>query len=127
MFVKHPGGQGMQSKPAILIDNRVACIGPPLKTDHDIGLLRQQIGNFPFALIAPVGTNDCFYHRDSSSQKKNTSLTYFQRKQCISNTTHYNPRFFKMQGGENKISFFCKNLSQNLGSFSLHSQFTLLK
>ena len=98
----------MQSKPAILIDNRVACIGPPLKTDHDIGLLRQQIGNFPFALIAPVGTNDCFYHRDSSSQKRTQASHTSSGSSAFQIQLIIILGFSRCKGARIKFHFFAK-------------------
>jgi hypothetical protein len=36
---------------------RVSRIVSALKTHHGFGLIRQQINNFPFALISPLGTD----------------------------------------------------------------------
>ncbi len=62
VFIKNAAWKKMQGKSAVLVYNCVARIGAALKTDNDIRLLREHIGNFAFTLIAPVGTYYCSNH-----------------------------------------------------------------
>ena len=40
VVIKHAGGELMQCKAAIFVDNGVACVAAALKTDDHIGVLR---------------------------------------------------------------------------------------
>ena len=71
--IEHPGGQGVQGKAAVVVDDGVPCIGAPLEADHDVRLLCQKVGDLSLAFVAPVGAYDCFYHRNSSSKHKKTA------------------------------------------------------
>ena len=99
--VEHARGQGVQGEAAIIIDDGVPRIGAALEADDDVGRLRQQIGDFPLAFVAPVGADDRFYHRNPSYyNKKINCLSCFFRRwgSAPENTTHYNTLYFKMQG-----------------------------
>ena len=63
MAVKHAGRQSVQGKLAVVVDDGVAGVGAALEPDDDIRFRRQHVGDFAFALVAPVGAYDCFYHR----------------------------------------------------------------
>ena len=52
----------MKRKLSVIVDNGMSGICPALKAHDNIRLLREHIGDLPFSLIAPVGSNDCFYH-----------------------------------------------------------------
>ena len=56
------GREGVQSEAAEIVDDGVARVGPALEADDHVGLLRQQVGDFALALVAPVGAYNCFYH-----------------------------------------------------------------
>ena len=60
--IKSAGGEDVQSKAAIIIDDGVARVGSALKADDHVGLLGQHIGDLALALVAPVGAHDSFYH-----------------------------------------------------------------
>ena len=62
MGVKYPRGQRMQGKTPKIIDDGVPRVGPSLKADDHVGLLRQQVGDLALPLIAPVGAYNRFYH-----------------------------------------------------------------
>ena len=56
----------MQGKLSILVDDGVTGIGAALKADDNIGVICQGIRDLSLALIAPIGSNDCFNHDKSS-------------------------------------------------------------
>ena len=64
--VENTGGQNVQRKAAIIVDDGVARVGSALKADDNIGLLGQHIGDLALAFVAPVGADDRFYHSSSS-------------------------------------------------------------
>ena len=47
---------------AVIIHNCVARIGAALKTDNNICLLAEHIGDFPFALVSPICSYNRLYH-----------------------------------------------------------------
>ena len=59
-------GEHVQGEFAVLVLDGVAGVAAALKTDDDIGVLRQHIGDLAFAFVAPVGADDRFNHVDSS-------------------------------------------------------------
>ena len=63
---KNTGGQLMQSKATVIGDDRVAGVAAALETNNDIGIFRQNIGDFAFSFVAPAGADNCFYHNSSS-------------------------------------------------------------
>ncbi len=62
MGIERTGGEDMQCKSAVVVDDGMTGIGAALKADDNIGGLRQHIGDFALALVAPVCAYDCFYH-----------------------------------------------------------------
>ena len=52
----------MQCKSAVFVYNGVPCICTALKTNNYVCFTRKHIRNFTFALVAPVGADNCFYH-----------------------------------------------------------------
>jgi hypothetical protein len=58
----------MKGKVAILIVYGVTGVRAALKPYHNVGLTCQHIGNFAFALVAPVGADYCFNHTKNSYQ-----------------------------------------------------------
>ena len=52
----------MQGKFAVIIHDCVAGIAAALKTNDNIRVLGQNIRKLSLTFIAPVGTDDCFYH-----------------------------------------------------------------
>ena len=56
--MKDTGGQKMQRKLPIVIDDGVARVASALIADDHIIILRQQIDHAALALVAPVDTND---------------------------------------------------------------------
>ena len=63
---KNTGGQLMQSKATVIGDDRVAGVAAALETNNDIGIFRQNIGDFAFSFVAPAGADNCFYPKSSS-------------------------------------------------------------
>ena len=57
----------MKRKLPVIIYNRMPRIGPALKTDNNVRLLRQHIRDLSFSFIAPIGAYHCFYHLFSCS------------------------------------------------------------
>lgn len=47
----------MQFVDFLSADNRMACVGTPLITDHDIVARSEEIDQFAFGLIAPLKTD----------------------------------------------------------------------
>ena len=66
MGIKHTGGQLVQSKAAMLIDNGMPGIAATLEPDDHIGIPGQNICNLAFSLVAPIGAYNRFYHTSSS-------------------------------------------------------------
>ena len=66
VIVKHAGGQLVQRKLAVLVDDGVPRVASALKADDHVGFSRQNVGDLPFALVAPVGAYDCSNHEVSS-------------------------------------------------------------
>ena len=58
----HAAGQKMEGKAAIIIDDGMTGVPTALKTNHNVGLGGQHIGDLALALVAPVGAYDRFYH-----------------------------------------------------------------
>lgn len=46
----------MQSKATVIGDDRVAGVAAALETNNDIGIFRQNIGDFAFSFVAPAGS-----------------------------------------------------------------------
>ena len=67
MAVENAGRQKVERKLAIVVDDRMSCIAASLKTDDDVGLIRQHVRDFSFSLIAPIGAYYCSYHLFVSS------------------------------------------------------------
>ena len=53
--VEDPGRHQMESELTAEILDGVARVVAALVADHDIGLLAEQVGDFPFAFVAPLG------------------------------------------------------------------------
>ena len=47
----------MELEDVTVADDRVAGVVSTLKADHDVGPLREQVGDLPFSLIAPLGAD----------------------------------------------------------------------
>ena len=69
VLIAYAGGQKVQRKTAVVVDDRVPCVRTALKTDDDIRFAGKQIGNFPLALIAPICTDNRFHHVECTSIK----------------------------------------------------------
>ena len=52
----------VKSKFSVIVDNCMSCVCTALKTNYDVAVVCENIGNFTLALVAPVGTYNCFYH-----------------------------------------------------------------
>ncbi len=52
----------MQRKFAVVIDDRMTCIGSALKPDDDIGLLAEHVRDLTLAFVTPVCSYNCSYH-----------------------------------------------------------------
>ena len=77
----------MQGKPPVFVDDGMACIGAALKPDDNIGVLRQQVGNLPLALVAPASAYNRFNQFDSllcvvDKHEHNNVLIQFYYKGC---------------------------------------------
>ena len=66
MIVKHTARQRMQCKFAVIVFDRVPCVGSTLKTDDDVCILCKHVRDFSFSFIAPVCSNYCFNHSGTS-------------------------------------------------------------
>ena len=44
----------------------MAGVAAALETNNNIGIFRQNIGDFAFSFVAPAGADNCFYHNSSS-------------------------------------------------------------
>ena len=62
MGIEGARGQDVQGETPVVVDDGVARVGPPLEAHHHVGSLRQQVGDFTLALVAPVGPYNRFYH-----------------------------------------------------------------
>ena len=56
----------MQGELPIVTDDGMAGIGTALEPYDNVGFLRKHIGDLALALVAPVGSDDCSDHNDSS-------------------------------------------------------------
>ena len=56
----------MQRKLPVIIDDCMSGVRSTLKTDDDIGILGKHIGDLALALIAPICSDNRFYHNISS-------------------------------------------------------------
>ena len=59
MGVKDAGGEQVQHKFAMLVDDGVTGIAAALKAHHDIGCLRKVVGGLAFTFVSPIGAHDC--------------------------------------------------------------------
>ncbi len=57
-LTEDPGGQQMQGKFPVFVDDRMAGVAAALVANHDIIVPCQQIHHPPFSLVAPVDAND---------------------------------------------------------------------
>ena len=49
---------------SVAVDNyRMSGVVSPVKTDHVVGFASKKIGNFSFAFVTPLSTDDCRYVR----------------------------------------------------------------
>src|SRR4051794_41918203 len=55
--VEDPRGDQVELEGLTVADDRVAGVVSALKADHDIGLLREQVGDLALALVAPLGAD----------------------------------------------------------------------
>ena len=67
MVVADAGGQQMQRKFALVIDDGVAGVRAALKTDDNIRIRRKHVGHLALALVTPVAAYNRLYHRNSST------------------------------------------------------------
>ena len=58
-LAENAGGQQMQGKFAVFIDDGVARVAAALVADYDVVVLGQQVNHAALALVAPVNANDC--------------------------------------------------------------------
>ena len=56
------GRQQVQGELALVRNNGMSGVRAALKADNDIALTSQQIRNFPFSFVAPVGADNRSYH-----------------------------------------------------------------
>ena len=54
----HAAGQKMERKAAIIIDDGMTGVRTALKTNHNVGLGGQHIGDLALALVAPIRANN---------------------------------------------------------------------
>ncbi len=57
-WVKHARGQQVEHEFAPFVDDGMPCVVAALETDNDIRRGRQDIGDLPLALIAPIGPDN---------------------------------------------------------------------
>ena len=79
VLVAYAGGKQMQRKAAVIIDDRVPCVRTALKADDDIRFAGKQVGDFPLALVAPVGADNRFNHVKRTSiklRRKHTASSF---------------------------------------------------
>ena len=62
VIIEYPGWQSMQCKFAVIIYNRMTCIGSALESYDNISFFPQHIGDLAFSLVTPVCSNDSFNH-----------------------------------------------------------------
>ena len=62
MGIKHAGGQLVQRKAAMLVDNGMPGIAATLKPNDHVGIPGQYICNLTLSFIAPIGAYNRFYH-----------------------------------------------------------------
>ena len=64
--IEDSGGELVQGEFTVVADDGVPGVGAALKADDYVGCFREHIGNLAFALVAPVGADDRFDHKNSS-------------------------------------------------------------
>ena len=64
--IAHARRQQMQRKSAVVVDDGMPGVRAALEADDNIGIRGEHIGDLALALVAPVGADDCCYHRISS-------------------------------------------------------------
>jgi hypothetical protein len=55
--IEDPRGDQVELEGLTVADDRVAGVVAALKADHDVGLLREQVGDLALALVAPLGAD----------------------------------------------------------------------
>src|SRR4029453_18506584 len=55
--IEDPRGDQVQLEGLTVADNRVAGVVAALKADHDVGPLREQVGDLALPLVAPLGAD----------------------------------------------------------------------
>ena len=62
VVIKNTGGKLVQGKPAESVDDGMSGVTASLKTDNNVRLGCQNVGDFTLAFVAPIGAYDCSYH-----------------------------------------------------------------
>ena len=62
ILMKNTRRKLVKSKFSVIVDYCMSCVCTALKTNYDVAVVCENIGNFTLALVAPVGTYNCFYH-----------------------------------------------------------------
>ena len=56
--VEDPRRDQVELEHLVVADDRVAGVVAALEADHEVGLLGEQVGDLPLALVAPLGADD---------------------------------------------------------------------
>jgi len=56
--VENSGGNEVKDKLLVIDNKSVACIVTTLETDHAVSLVGEQVNNFPFSFVSPLGSYD---------------------------------------------------------------------
>jgi len=65
----------MQCEFTVIVNNSMTGVAATLKTDDNVGTSSFHIGNFTFALVAPICADNCFNNRELSPPRRYGILT----------------------------------------------------
>ena len=57
---EYTGGQKVERKSAVVVDNRVSRICTALVANHNVRILCEHVRNLTLTFVAPVGADNCF-------------------------------------------------------------------
>ena len=64
--IEDSGGELVQGEFTVIADDGVPGVGPTLEADDYVGCFCEHVGDLALALVAPVGADDRFDHKNSS-------------------------------------------------------------
>ena len=65
VVIAHPAGHQMEREASFVVDDGMTGVGAALKPHDNVRLFGKHIGDFAFALVAPVGADNCFNHGEN--------------------------------------------------------------